>query len=207
MGSHPSPRKCACPHSALCCHNPSGDTSSVQTKCRWSLALGGLPLNPHLLGCLLESQGPLSLTPLPGVYVSKAESWLNRRWPDPDSEVGPSVQLRRLRGGSLAKATRMMRPQLDSGLPDPKAGLSPLLLNFVGWPVCPPLSPRRGLCIMLQSGCHLPPTHPPTHPPSTHLPLSHVRLCPHAHAPQAHPGSTVFLVTAHSHSLGVPACS
>ena len=171
-GSHPSPRKCACPHSAPCCHNPSGDMSSVQTKCRWSLALGGAPPNPHLLGHFLGSQGPPPLTSLPGVYVSKAESWLNRRWPDPDSDVGPSVQLRRLRGGSLAKATQVMRPRLDSGLPDPKAGLSPLLLDFMGWPVYPPLSSRRGLCVMLWSGCH--PPNSSTYPSAIHPPpLSH----------------------------------
>ena len=57
-GRTPPPRKCACPCSAPCCHNPSGDMSSVQTKCRWSLALGGAPPNPHLLGHFLGSQGP-----------------------------------------------------------------------------------------------------------------------------------------------------
>ena len=134
-----------------------------------SLALGGPPPNPHLLGRLLGSQGPPPLTSLPGVYVSKAESWLNRHWPDPDSDVSPSVQLRRLRGGSLAKATRVMRPRLDSGLPDPKAGFFPLLLDFLGWPVYPPLSSRRGLCVMLWSGCN--PPNSSTYPSTIHPPL------------------------------------
>lgn len=93
--------------------------------------------------------------------------------------------MRRLRGGSLAKATRVMRPQLDSGLPDPKAGLSPLLLDFVGWPVCLPLSPRRGLCIMLQSGCH--PPHSSTYPSTIHPPPAQPRTtlstCPRPSSP------------------------
>ena len=167
-GRTPPPRKCACPCSAPCCHNPSGDMSSVQTKCRWSLALGGAPPNPHLLGHFLGSQGPPPLTSLPGVYVNKAESWLNRRWPDPDSDVGPSVQLRRLRGGSLAKATQVMRPRLDSGLPDPKAGLSPLLTQLHGLACVPTTELQEGaLCHALvrmspPQLIHLPIRHPPT---------------------------------------------
>lgn len=140
------------------------------------MVLGSRRTSPKAPGCLLGSQGPPPITSLPGVYVSEAESWLNRLWPDPDYDVSPRVQLRRLRGGSLAKATPVMRPRLDSGLPDPKAGLSPLLLDLMGWPVSTtPTAMSSGQDVTAPHSSTYPCTvhPPPTQPPvtlSVHMP-------------------------------------